>query len=38
MSKVAIIGAGLAGSCLAFKLAKYGVQVDVFDKNKELFY
>ena len=34
--KVAIIGAGLAGSCLAFKLAKYGVQVDIFDKNKEL--
>ena len=35
-SKVAIIGAGIAGSCLAFNLAKNNIEVDVFDKNIEL--
>jgi kynurenine 3-monooxygenase len=36
MSKVAIIGAGLAGSLLAIYLAKRGFQVDVFESRGDM--
>jgi len=31
--KIAIIGAGIAGCCLAYKLAKRGHTVDIYDKS-----
>jgi kynurenine 3-monooxygenase len=36
MSKVIIIGAGLAGSLLAIYLAKRGIQVDVFEARHDM--
>src|SRR5437764_7248685 len=36
MSKVIIIGAGLAGSLLAIYLAKRGIQVDVFEARPDM--
>lgn len=36
MSKVVIIGAGLAGSLLAIYLAKRGIQVDVFEARGDM--
>ncbi len=34
--KVAIIGSGIAGTCLAYKLANQDISVDIFDKKKDL--
>ena len=34
--RVAIIGAGLSGTCLSYKLANQGVKVDLFEKNNRL--
>jgi kynurenine 3-monooxygenase len=34
-SKIAIVGAGPVGSCLAWILAKKGYRVDVFDKRSD---
>jgi hypothetical protein len=31
--RVAVLGAGLQGACVAFELASRGVQVDLYDKN-----
>jgi kynurenine 3-monooxygenase len=36
MSKVAIIGAGLAGSLLAIYLAKRGIEVDVYEARRDM--
>src|SRR3989442_10674040 len=36
MSKVIIIGAGLAGSLMAIYLAKRGIQVDVFEARADM--
>jgi kynurenine 3-monooxygenase len=36
MSKVAIIGAGLAGSLLAIYLAKRGIEVDVYEARGDM--
>ena len=35
-SKIAIIGAGLIGCATAYELSKYGIHVDIFDKNPEI--
>ena len=34
--KIAIIGSGIAGTCLAYKLANQNISVDLFDKKKDL--
>ncbi|MBL6903342.1 MAG: tRNA (5-methylaminomethyl-2-thiouridine)(34)-methyltransferase MnmD [SAR86 cluster bacterium] len=34
--KIAIIGSGIAGTCLAYKLASQNISVDLFDKKKDL--
>ena len=34
--KIAIIGSGIAGTCLAYKLANQNITVDLFDKKKDL--
>ncbi|PYR72438.1 MAG: FAD-binding oxidoreductase, partial [Acidobacteria bacterium] len=31
--QVAVLGAGLQGSCVAMELASAGISVDLFDKN-----
>ncbi len=36
ISKVAIVGAGLAGCALAYELAKYNICSDIYDKADEL--
>ncbi|MDA9112681.1 tRNA (5-methylaminomethyl-2-thiouridine)(34)-methyltransferase MnmD [Gammaproteobacteria bacterium] len=36
LNKVAVIGSGIAGSCIAFKLARQDIQVDIFEKAEEL--
>ena len=36
MSKVIVVGAGLAGSLLAIYLAKRGIQVDVFEARPDM--
>src|SRR5215813_8786361 len=36
MSKVIVVGAGLAGSLLAIYLAKRGIQVDVFEARADM--
>jgi len=36
MSKVVIIGAGLAGSLLAIYLAKRGIAVDVYEASVDM--
>jgi glycine/D-amino acid oxidase-like deaminating enzyme len=35
--RIAVLGAGIQGCCLALELASRGVEVDIYDRNAELF-
>ena len=35
-SRIAIVGAGIAGCALSFQLAKYGFQIDLYDQHKSI--